>query len=107
MTFSEVLSGFLFENSIFINIIRNFPAESIYFWRTAKGNEVDFVLKDRTIIPLKVKMNFIKKSTKNLLYFMDKDNIYKGFFMVLNKDLKNEVTNTTQIYPWELFKMAK
>ena len=91
----------------FINIIRNFPAESIYFWRTAKGNEVDFVLKDRSIIPIEVKMNFIKKSTKNLLYFIDKYKVDKGFCMVFNKDLKNEVANITQIYTWELFNMAK
>jgi diadenosine tetraphosphate (Ap4A) HIT family hydrolase len=64
-------------------------------------------LKDKTIIPIEVKMNYIKKSTKNLLYFMDKYKIDKGFFMVFNKDLKNEVTNIAQIYPWELFNMAK
>jgi len=105
-TFSNILSGFLFENSIFINIIKNFPEESIYFWRTAKGNEVDFVLKDKAIIPIEVKMNFIKKSIKNLLYFMDKYKINKGYCMVFNKDLKNEAKNVAQIYPWELFNMV-
>jgi len=56
------MGGPLFENAVFAEIYRSFlhrgEQARVYFWRTAAGHEVDFVLDFGTeIIPVEVKLN--------------------------------------------------
>jgi len=56
------MGGPLFENAVFAEIYRGFVHHAepprIYFWRTAAGHEVDFVLDFGThLVPVEVKLN--------------------------------------------------
>lgn len=52
----RVDKGQLIENVIFSTLFKNTPLlETIHFWRTKAGNEVDFVLVQNEIIPIEVK----------------------------------------------------
>lgn len=102
--FPKIISGDLFESSIYANLRRNFNTEDIYFWRTNKGQEVDFILNNKTIQSLEVKLSYADKKMKNLLYFSDKYNLQKSFCVTLNKQLDAQHKNITQLYPWELNK---
>ncbi|MDZ7261601.1 MAG: DUF4143 domain-containing protein, partial [candidate division KSB1 bacterium] len=53
---ARVDKGRLIENYVFSNLYKNAPLlETIHFWRTKAGNEVDFILEQNTLIPVEVK----------------------------------------------------
>lgn len=50
----EILSqrdgkGVLFENSVYGFLLTRYENDQIYFWRTADGNKMDFVIKENDI----------------------------------------------------------
>jgi hypothetical protein len=100
--FPKIVNGDLFESSVYANLRRNFNAENIYFWRTNKGQEVDFILSDKKIYPLEVKLSYFDKKMKSLIYFSEKYNLQKSFCVTLNKQSDAQHKNITQLYPWEL-----
>jgi len=102
-TFSRVISGSLFENSVYMNLRRNSPVEDIYFWRTNKGQEVDFILDRRGLIPVEVKIYFRDKLVKNALYFSNKYNTKDVICITLNKNKNSKYRNVKQLYPWEIY----
>ena len=102
-TFGMVLSGGLFENSIYMNLRRNSPVENIYFWRTNKGQEVDFILDSKKLMPIEVKLRFRDKLIKNALYFLDKYNTGYVICITLNKNKNSKYINVKQLYPWEIY----
>jgi predicted AAA+ superfamily ATPase len=50
--------GALLENYVFIKLKEKFPAEQIKFWRTADGNEVDFVLEESAFAGKAIEVKF-------------------------------------------------
>ena len=102
-TFSRVISGSLLENSVYMNLRRNSPVENIYFWRTNKGQEVDFILDIRKLIPAEAKICFRDKLIKNALYFSNKYNTGDVICITLNKNKNSRYKNVKQLYPWEIY----
>ena len=50
--------GALLENYVFIKLKEKFPADQIKFWRTADGNEVDFVLEESAFAGKAIEVKF-------------------------------------------------
>ena len=107
-TFVNVLNGELFENSVFANLRRNIEVDDIYFWRTNKGQEVDFIVDDahrynsKKIMPIEVKLSYNPKMMKNLIYFGAKYRTENLFCVTLDKRNNDRNKNIIQIYPWEI-----
>ena len=104
-TFSQVMSGPLFETSIYSLLRKNMDVEGIYFWRTNKGQEVDFVLdfpKSKKIIPLEVKISYFEKQQKILKYFMGNYNLDEAYFCCLHKKGRGEGLIKI-VFPWEIY----
>ncbi|MFH1657385.1 MAG: ATP-binding protein [bacterium] len=109
-SFANILDGRLFENSVYANLRRNIEVDNIYFWRTNKGQEIDFIVdkahkeNNKELTPIEVKLNYSRKMMKNLIYFGEKYKIKKLFCVTLNK-LDDDYEKITQIYPWEVVNM--
>jgi predicted AAA+ superfamily ATPase len=54
-------AGALVENFVLLELLRLFPPESIYYWRTIGGVEVDFVLElGEEVLPIEVKYRLLE-----------------------------------------------
>lgn len=109
-TLSLEVSGILLENSIYSELRKNLPVENLYFWRTNKKQEIDFVIdyldktKRKKISAIEVKNTFLNKHTTNLRYFKDEYNqaeIYICCFDVKDEPNDKEIN---LIYPWQTVK---
>ena len=93
----EIL-GNVFETAVFVDLVKKYGKDSVYYWRTKDKKEIDFILKTKTgILPIEVKLNShgFKKST--FAYFIQKykPNDYRIVSLNPPKDPKH-------IYPWQL-----
>jgi len=93
----EIL-GNVFETAVFVDLVKKYGKDSVYYWRTKDKKEIDFILKTKTgILPIEVKLNAhgFKKST--FAYFIQK---YKP------KDYRivslNPPKDPKHVYPWQL-----
>lgn len=81
-------SGALFENFIFLEIIKNTkPYSDIEFFRTKDGAEIDFIINDMSnTYSIEAKYKYFKKPTyiKTLKNFNEIKNIKKSFLINLN-----------------------
>jgi predicted AAA+ superfamily ATPase len=101
--FSNEITGSLFENSIFSELSKMFNRDSLYFWRTNKGQEIDFIIKSgNNIIPVEVKLSFTGRDISALRYFKEKYNIKKCYVCTFNKIAGSPYEWLEVIYPWEL-----
>ena len=73
------------------------------FWRTNKGQEVDFILDRRKLMPVEVKIYFRDKLIKSLFYFPNKYNTKDIICITLNKNKNSKYRNVKQLYPWEIY----
>ena len=106
--FPKTVMGDLFENSVYANLRRNTEIENIYFWRTGKGQEVDFIIRDKELLPVEVKLSYSHKTMKNLFYFGEKYKTKNLFCVTLNKQLENDNNkDVIQMYPWEMIHALK
>lgn len=90
-----------FENSIYAYLRRIAKTDNLNFWRTQSGQEIDFVVNNRKISPIEVKLEYSDKKMKNLLYFGNKYNIKELYCAVFNKK-ESKYKNIRQIYPWQI-----
>lgn len=70
-------NGALIENAIYSELRSNFQRESIFYWRTAQKQEIDFILTNvfqnkNNLLAIEVKQSFFNKDTSNLRYFKNK-----------------------------------
>lgn len=81
-------AGALVENAVFLELLKNSKVwHNIYFWRTAQGTEVDFIIaKDKKLFPIEVKFQSFKKPIvpSGLKAFINIYHPQQGF--VLTKD---------------------
>lgn len=97
--------GCVYESAIFLHLLPQLkPNMELRFWRTKKGDEVDFILlKNRVPIPIEVKSNLSSpKIPKGIQKFMDK---YQKvpFGIVFNENIRKVVKiDNKPIYfkPW-------
>ena len=103
-TFSGEITGALFETSIYSLLRRNSEVENIFYWRTSKGHEVDFIYEPRRgeIFAFEVKLRYKKQRLTSLDYF-GKQYATAGVFIVTLDKLKVPPEGTESLYPWELY----
>jgi len=91
--------GSVFETSVFSELIKKYDKDNVYYWRTKDKKEIDFILKDKNnILPVEVKLNFERFSSRTIKYFMTKYNIKE--YRVAG--LEGRLINDFYIYPWQL-----
>ncbi|NVO04017.1 MAG: ATP-binding protein [Bacteroidetes bacterium] len=105
-TFPNSISGSCFENTVFSELQKHFGSENLHYWRTNKGQEVDFVLNAKKPIPIEVKLTFTGKELTGLKYFCEKYNIEKATIITLNNKCKTSVSWLNVMYPWEIYKLS-
>jgi len=103
-------AGSLVENAVFLELLKNSKVwHHLYFWRTAQGTEVDFVIaKDEKLFPIEVKFQPFKKPIvpSGLKAFINIYHPQKGF--VLTKDFFATVKyNNCQVSFLPVFLTAK
>jgi len=107
-TFVQKLNGNLFENSIYCQLRKNLPGEDIYFWRTAKRQEVDFLLdyvdkfKKRKLTAMEVKNTFFNKHTKNLKVFKKGYDKARLYFCCFDEKEDIKQAGIEIVRPWQL-----
>lgn len=93
------LIGNVFETGIFNELVKTYSKDSINFWRTKEGKEIDFIVKIKNeILPVEVKLNFEQFNPSTIQYFMGKYGIDRYKAVCLNGQPKNEF----QVYPWNI-----
>lgn len=103
--FMQNIDGHLFENSIFSEIRKYFGTEYLFFWRTIRQQEIDFILSKSQTIPIEVKLNIRRKDLSSLKYFIEKYNIPVSYICSLDKPKFNLPDNIKFIYPWKINKL--
>lgn len=78
-------SGALFENFILNELMNLVGRENIFYYRTKTGSEIDFIIRKSKIIPVEIKYKRLTapSGTKALSYFIEKNNIEKGYLVNL------------------------
>jgi len=107
-TFSQNSTGNMLENSIYSQLRKNLDVESLYFWRTNRGQEVDFVVdfttreKETNLIPIEAKSLFLNKYTTHIRYFKNNYGPKKAYFCCLSKGEDCRYPDIEIIYPWQI-----
>jgi len=93
-------AGALFENFILNELINSVGKESIFYYRTKVGGEIDFVIRKEKVIPAEVKYKKLTKPVgiKTLSHFIEKNNGELGYLVNLSlnqvmEERKIEVTD--------------
>ncbi|MGR3317104.1 MAG: ATP-binding protein, partial [Candidatus Anammoxibacter sp.] len=101
--FSTTVSGELFETSIYSHLRKNINLENVSYWRTTRGQEIDFIVsKNRSLIPIEAKTRFVSSRMSNMKYFLNKYSENKGICVTLGLDLKSTGGSINVVYPWKL-----
>ena len=107
-TFSLELSGGLLENSIYSQFRKNLCVDDIYFWRTNKQQEVDFVIdsinrkQKRVFSAVEVKAIFLNKYISSIRYLKSKYGDLKTYFCCLDKKEECKDKDVNIVYPWQM-----
>ncbi len=97
------VDGQIFENAIFNELRKGDTFGKLYFLRSKKQHEIDFVLKDEEkIIPIETKISFTKKRLTSMLYFKEKGYFNSAYICRINELNENKNEWLKLIYPWEL-----
>ncbi|MCD4693578.1 MAG: ATP-binding protein [Calditrichales bacterium] len=78
-------AGALFENFILNELMNAVGKESLFYFRTKTGSEIDFIIRKDKVIPAEIKykkMNAPSK-TRSLSNFIEKNNLEKGYLVNL------------------------
>jgi predicted AAA+ superfamily ATPase len=93
-------SGALAENFIFCELLKNTDKNWLWFYRTTRGSEIDFLfVKGETIVPIEVKYGFSRQKTvpKAITSFSQRAEIEKA--IVVTRDYHHEETrNSLKIF---------
>ena len=107
-TFSPVVTGQMLETNVYSLFRKNTDVENITFWRTNKGQEIDFVLnfpKKNKVVPVEVKLNYAAKHQRNLRYFMEKYPVPNGYLCCLDKSRAGREDQITVSFPWQMYSL--
>lgn len=98
--FSPVLLGNIFETNIFSELVKIYGRQSLQFWRTKSGQEIDFVLHKPNlgIVPIEVKSNFGQFNPKTIHVFQKKYSSIDWAVVAVSGDKKS----SEYLYPWEI-----
>jgi len=91
--------GNMFETSVFSQLIKKYQVDKIYFWRTKRGQEIDFVvLNKQEILPIEAKLNFRHVNRSALITFCRKYKVKQGAVV----GLEGEKKTAQDLWPWEI-----
>lgn len=93
--------GRVFENFVFRQLVDKQPIFGIWFWRTDKGAEVDFVLQEKQeVLPIEVKAGKEKIGIvgKSMLAFMGRYQAEKGIIVHWGKEKRVKKGSKTVLY---------
>lgn len=94
----EIL-GSVLETAIFSELVKTNSVNDIFYWRTADGKEIDFILKVKEkILPIEVKLNFHNFDDTAMKYFCKNYKIENWRVVSLLGEKKSE----NFIYPWQM-----
>ncbi len=108
---SGIAAGPMFETAVFGELYRLMlhrgEAPRMYFWRTAKGHEVDFLLEDgRELIPIEAKLTATpsRRDTRHLERFQDLSgaNVRNGLVVCLASQ-RFPLTRSVEVVPFGSF----
>ena len=105
-TFSRNTGGAILENSVYSELRKNTPVESIFFWRTNKQQEVDFIVEGvkkggrKVLKAIEVKNSFLNKHTAHLACFKKKYKETEAFFYCMKRNERNRNDDITVMHPW-------
>lgn len=100
--FQKKISGELFENSVFSELRKAFGCDPLFYWRTNKGQEVDFINDGKKLIPIEVKLTFTGKDMTSMKYFCEQYKIKKAFVVTLNNKAQHIPEWLEVIGPWSV-----
>lgn len=93
------LIGNVFETGIFVELIKKYGKDSVFYWRTTDKKEIDFILKIRNaILPVEVKLRFEQFNPSAINYF-------KGRYGIRNYNVVSLYGNPKDkfyVYPWQI-----
>lgn len=93
------LIGNVFETGIFVELIKKYGKDSVFYWRTTDKKEIDFILKIRNaILPVEVKLKFEQFNPSAINYF-------KGRYGIRNYNVVSLYGNPKDkfyVYPWQI-----
>ena len=107
-TFLSEINGALFENSVYTQLRKKLNVEDIYFWRTNKQQEIDFVLefidknKTRRLSIMEVKINCFNKYLSALKYFKINYRPAQIYCCCFDKKENPKDKDITMLYPWQI-----
>ncbi len=90
--------GNVFETSIFVELIKKYGKDKVYYWRTKDKKEIDFIVRNKNeILALEVKMNSYSTKKANLSYFSAKYKKATPKIVSLNPQ-----PDENHLYPWQI-----
>ncbi|MCD6149648.1 ATP-binding protein [bacterium] len=98
---SRVDKGALFENFIFLELLSKFGKEDIYFYRTAKQTEIDFIVESKKMT---VEVKCKKYKSKKVFRVFDSFGEFENKVVNLNFNLK--LKNYEFVDWWKFIKRA-
>ena len=91
--------GNMFETSVFSQLVKKFGADKLYFWRTKRGQEIDFVVQNKQeILPFEAKLNFRNAKRGAIESFQRKYKVNSGAIVGLN----GKKNTSGDFWPWEI-----
>lgn len=67
--FPQIILGNSFETFVFLELMK--AGKKINFWRTTNRQEIDFIVKDKDIYAVEVKLSFQNADNRNLRFFSE------------------------------------
>ena len=103
---THALKGFIFENFIFIELLKHFFNQGekapVYFWRDKKGFEIDFLIEGKVLKLIEVKsgQTLSQDFFKNINYFK-KISTYKTKPYLIYSGTKKQIQQQTKVLSWK------
>ncbi len=98
-TLQREIIGNVFETGIFMELVKKYGKDYVFYWRTKDKKEIDFILKRKDrLLPIEVKLNFEQFNLTPISFFNRKYNINN--YKVVG--LRGEPKNSFHIYPWQV-----
>lgn len=90
--------GALMENAVFRQLIEKYDESEIKFWRTASGNEVDFIIEDKDAFEVKFNAGQFNKKKYRVFF----ENYPEIEMRVVAYEIPGRVTSAKELYLWQI-----
>lgn len=95
-------NGQIFENYVYLQLLKQFKASQIQFYRTKDGGEIDFIIQktgnERILVEAKFKKPVHPKKIRMMTEFAKSDNVHTAY--IVNLNLIQQINNQHYIQPY-------